>query len=229
MILEEFINLKNECLRLRSLSETDGLTGLYNYNYLIKTLDIEMERTLRTGLPTALIMIDLDHFKKINDVYGHEAGNAALRAAAGIWRKNVRRMDVVCRYGGEEFTIVLPGTRLNLAVKSAQRLRQALAVSPVDVNGSIISLTASFGVEVFGHANEFSSPEAFIKSADEMLLAAKREGRDRVCFREMRKVMNETALGVDEKKALMRCNKHDNGRLDQSPDGVCRGMAPPGL
>jgi diguanylate cyclase (GGDEF)-like protein len=210
LILDELAGLKNECLRLQNLSETDGLTGLYNYKYLIKTLDIEMERTLRTGLSTALIMIDLDHFKKINDTYGHEAGNAALKAAAAVWTKNVRRLDIVCRYGGEEFAVVLPGIRLHRAAMSAQRLRQALSASPVDADGSMIALTASFGVEVFGSANTFNSPEAFIKAADEMLIAAKRQGRNRICYREMGKRADATILSIDEKEALVGRNKNDN-------------------
>lgn len=210
LILDELAGLKNECMRLQNLSETDGLTGLYNYKYLIKTLDLEMERTLRTGLSTALIMIDLDHFKKINDTYGHEAGNAALKSAAAVWTKNVRRLDVVCRYGGEEFAVVLPGIRLHRAVMTAQRLMQALNTSPVDADGSMINLTASFGVEIFGPASAFNSAAAFIKAADEMLIAAKRQGRNRTCYRNLEKIADATILSIDEKEALMGGNKNVN-------------------
>lgn len=208
LILNEVISLKNECLRLQNLSETDGLTGLYNYKYLIKTIDIEMERTLRTGLPTALIMIDLDHFKKINDTYGHEAGNAALKATADILTKNVRRMDVVCRYGGEEFAIVMPGIRLHRAIMSAQRLRHTLSAYPVDIGGSKINITASFGVEVFGPNSTFSSPTAFIMAADELLITAKRQGRNRTCYKNQDKIVDTTTLSVDEKEALLGYNKN---------------------
>ncbi|MGQ9744875.1 MAG: GGDEF domain-containing protein [Dissulfurimicrobium sp.] len=155
-------------------------------------------------------MIDLDHFKKINDTYGHEAGNAALKAAAAVWTKNVRRLDVVCRYGGEEFAIVLPGIKLHQAIMSAQRLRQALITSPVDADGSIINLTASFGVEVFGPTSTFNSANAFIKAADEMLIAAKRQGRNCIHYRNLDKVVNATILSIDEKEALLGHNKNDN-------------------
>ncbi len=202
LLLTEVESLEHDCLRLKALAEIDALTGLYNYQYLIKVLGLEMERTIRTGLPTALIMIDLDHFKQINDLYGHETGNLALKAASAVWTGNIRRLDVACRYGGEEFAIVLPAARLHRALMTAGRLRKILEASPVDAGDTKIFLTASFGVEVF-EPDKFSSPESFIMSADEMLLVAKRAGRNRVYYRGAGEKAAATALSLDEKEALL--------------------------
>lgn len=179
-LLEEVARLRRECERLKQLAITDPMTGFYNFRYLIQTMEREMERTRRTGLPMALIMIDLDHFKRVNDEYGHPVGDAALQWACHIWRENVRKIDVPCRYGGEEFVVVLPGTSLPHAVMLAERLRRKLAALPLRSETYTIPLTASFGVSGY-HGEEPCSPEMLIEAADRMLLRAKAEGRNRVC------------------------------------------------
>ncbi len=179
-LVEEVKRLRRDCRRLMQLSITDPMTGFYNFRYLIQTMEREMERTRRTGLPMALIMIDLDHFKRVNDEYGHPVGDAALQWACHIWRENIRRIDIPCRYGGEEFVIVLPGTTLMQAKMLAERLRRKLAALPLHVEGTSVPLTASFGVSGY-HGQEPCSPEMVIEAADKMLLRAKAEGRNRVC------------------------------------------------
>jgi two-component system cell cycle response regulator len=197
----DLARLREECRRLTESLEVDSLTGLYNYRHFLKAMDEEMERTRRTGLPTALIMIDLDHFKQINDRFGHEAGNKALRAAGSVWRENTRRIDIACRFGGEEFAIILPGTKLYRAIRAAERLRDVLEKSPVEFDGEYIRVTASFGVDVFETHSRCSTMD-FIKSVDGLLLQAKSEGRNRVCHRRPAADTESAALTAEERKAL---------------------------
>ncbi|HID97045.1 MAG TPA: GGDEF domain-containing protein [Thermodesulfobacteriaceae bacterium] len=198
----ELRRLRAERDRLLELVETDQLTGLYNYRHLIKSLDHEMERTRRTGLPVALAMIDLDFFKRVNDRYGHEAGNKALREVARICKHRIRRIDILCRYGGEEFALILPGTRLEMAVKTAERLRRELRSTPVNLEGRDVIITASFGVGVYRTRDTFSVEE-FIRHVDRYLLLAKSRGRNRVCYRESRVDSLGTDLSREERKALL--------------------------
>ncbi|MCU0588860.1 MAG: GGDEF domain-containing protein [Syntrophobacteraceae bacterium] len=179
-LLLEIQALRDECSRLTELSITDPLTGYFNYRYMLQALDQEMERSRRTGLPTGLIMVDLDHFKDVNDTYGHMVGDAALQWACKVWRENIRRIDIPCRYGGEEFAIILPGTNLPQATLLAERLRKVLADSPLHGDGFALKLTASFGVSAFRGQNG-ATPQRVLDCADHMLIRAKAQGRNRVC------------------------------------------------
>jgi len=198
----ELVRLRQECARLAEMVDTDSLTGLHNYRHFLRALDREMERTRRTGLPTALIMIDLDHFKNVNDTYGHETGNEVLCATGALWKGNIRKIDTLCRYGGEEFGVILPGTRLHRAVRTAERLRRVLGDSPVDLGGRSLFLTASFGVDVF-EAGDDDSIQAFVERVDQFLLAAKAEGRNRVCSSTAAAEPEPTELSQEERRALL--------------------------
>ncbi|MHC1743814.1 MAG: GGDEF domain-containing protein [Syntrophobacteraceae bacterium] len=200
-LLEEVERLRQDCRRLMQLSITDPMTGFYNFRYLIQTMEREMERTRRTRLPMALIMIDLDHFKRVNDDYGHPVGDAALQWACHIWRENIRRIDIPCRYGGEEFVIVLPGTTLAQATMLAERLRRKLAALPLRSESYSVPLTASFGVSGY-QGQEPCSPEMVIEAADKMLLRAKAEGRNRVCTEMKPAPAPVDEVTVDERAAL---------------------------
>jgi len=200
-ICAEVQRLQGECERLRELSHTDALTGLFNRRYLMAALDQERERTRRTGLPTSLIMVDLDHFKRVNDSYGHQAGDEALKWASQVWRKNLRRIDILCRYGGEEFAVILPGTRLTAAVRAAKRLQNSLEKSPVTLLGRNVLLTASFGVDTYLHTEELTV-RAFIKRTDRYLLEAKIKGRNQVCCRKPEKARQTMEVTIDERAAL---------------------------
>jgi len=200
--LDEIRRLREECEKLRKLSQVDTLTGFFNLHHMLATLEVEMERTRRTGLPTALIMIDLDHFKEVNDTFGHESGNRALQWLCEVWRRNMRRIDIPCRYGGEEFAVLLPGTRLIQAVRAAERLRVSIENAPVKLNGNLVRLTASFGVETY-QARQELSVEEFIRQADQFLLEAKARGRNRVCYADADKQIAARGITSEEREALL--------------------------
>ncbi|MCH8146937.1 MAG: diguanylate cyclase, partial [Planctomycetes bacterium] len=119
------VGMRMSCMheQLRAAAVTDGLTGLYNHDHFNRLLESEMERSRRYGNPLALIMVDMDHFKAINDAYGHLAGNATLEAVAKVIRAGIREIDTPARFGGEEFTIILPEARAVDAIQVAERIR----------------------------------------------------------------------------------------------------------
>ena len=147
--IDEIQNLRQQIADLSELVLTDGLTGLYNFRHFKMVLQAEMDRSKRSGIPTCLVMIDLDHFKAINDTYGHEAGNMVLKHVADILTSELRTTDVICRYGGEEFVVIFPETQLNLAVKVADRIRETIADTPVTSEAGDIFVTASMGASVY--------------------------------------------------------------------------------
>lgn len=200
-ITEELSRLQNEVMHLRKLVRIDSLTNFYNFRHFKEVLTIEMERTRRSGFPTGLIMADLDHFKFINDTYGHEVGNLVLASTAQLWHTQIRQLDIACRYGGEEFAIIMPGTRLAMALLAAERLRLVLAGNLLDHAGQQLALTASFGVDCFQTGDDISADE-FVDRTDHYLLEAKRSGRNRVCYNEDRLKERSTELSAEERKLL---------------------------
>ena len=179
--LEKSLKKANEAIRL--LSITDPLTNSYNRGYLIQRLPREISRAQRYDRPLSLIMSDLDHFKMINDEYGHQAGDMVLKkfveSIAGKIRPGI---DWMTRYGGEEFIIVLPETDLKGASVLAERLRTMVSENVIDIGENRLKITASFGVTCFDSAkitNE-ASAESMIKEADACLYVAKKEGRNQV-------------------------------------------------
>ncbi|WP_430461439.1 GGDEF domain-containing protein [Thalassolituus sp. LLYu03] len=189
----------DEVMRLRELVITDPLTGLYNLRYFLTALDQELERTERTHIATAVMMIDLDHFKSINDTWGHQAGDEVLRQTARIIRDSTRRLDIQCRYGGEEFVVILPSTERRLAVQVAERLRENIEFTPVVAMGREIHVTASIGI-AFHSADHPCDATGLIAKADELLYEAKHKGRNQVCYPEFS--VETTAVSGAEKDLL---------------------------
>ncbi len=157
----------------------DGLTQMYNKRYLSEVLEREVGRAVRYGRPLSAIMLDIDHFKEINDTFGHLAGDTVLKELAALVHARVRREEIVARYGGEEFAILLPETELPGAVDLAEQIRAKIAAHPFEFEGARIHVTVSGGVSMLdGAAKE--DGVAFLKRADDNLYKAKRGGRNRV-------------------------------------------------
>ena len=159
------------------LSIRDGLSGLFVHRYFQEVLSKEISRSQRDGLPLSLIILDFDHFKQFNDRYGHQVGDIILREIAVLIRKEIREHDVACRYGGEEFGLILPATSLWQATALANRLREKIAAHVIDIGSLKLSITVSQGVTEYRPDTE---KDAFIKQADTALYQAKRDGRNQV-------------------------------------------------
>jgi diguanylate cyclase (GGDEF)-like protein len=173
------ISLIKDREQQRQLAVRDGLTGLYNRRAFAEILASAIANEDRRDKGRlGLVILDLDHFKKLNDTYGHPAGDAALRSMARLLLQHLRRGDQAARYGGEEFVVILPGSDPERSVQAAERLRQALAKHRFVHDGSRIPLTASLGVAVW--PEDGRDPESLLASADRALYAAKQAGRNRV-------------------------------------------------
>ena len=179
-IANEVNSLRDEVARLSAAISTDPLTGLANYRHFAQALEQELERTQRSGQPTSLIMLDIDHFKNVNDTWGHETGNKALKQVADIIRQTVRRLDIPCRYGGEEFAVILPDTALRPSIHVAERIRTMIDSSLLPHDEQAIHLTVSIGIATFPVTSTMK-PEELIEKADKFLYQAKQEGRNRTC------------------------------------------------
>jgi diguanylate cyclase (GGDEF)-like protein len=199
--LDEVDNLRNQISVLSELVSTDALTGLFNFRHFKTVLQAEMDRSKRSGIPTSLVMVDVDHFKEINDTYGHEAGNLALKFLADILSSEVRTTDIVCRYGGEEFAMVFPETHLNLAVKVADRIRKQISSQPVAIDDAEIKLTVSMGASVYMKFSVLDFND-FVASVDKYLYEAKQSGRNCICHIDYSELRSVTEVGVDERAML---------------------------
>lgn len=174
-----FIDLNEQKTRLDGLARTDALTGLPNRREVLERVAAELERGMRTGRPASLMMFDIDLFKRINDTYGHAAGDCVLRAIAAIARASLRRIDVCGRVGGEEFLVLLPETDAPDALAAAERLRTAIAADATDCVDPALRITVSVGV-VTRAPGDAADLDALVGAADRALYAAKEAGRDRV-------------------------------------------------
>ncbi|NCF35201.1 MAG: diguanylate cyclase [Gammaproteobacteria bacterium] len=199
--LELVEELRRQVSELSELVSTDALTGLFNFRYFKMVLQAEMDRSKRSGIPTSLVIVDADHFKAVNDTFGHEIGNQALQHLADILRNEVRTTDIVCRYGGEEFAIIFPETHLNLAVKVADRIREEIASTPLKIDDGEVNLTASMGASVYMKTSILDIDD-FIDSCDKYLYEAKQSGRNCICHIDYADLRAVTEVGVDERAML---------------------------
>ena len=170
-------------LELERRAQIDALTGLNNRRHFYELAEMELARSRRYDKPLAIMMLDVDHFKNINDTYGHHVGDTVLQKLSAVCLQAMREIDIVGRLGGEEFSILLPEATAAQALEAAERLREAVAamVVPLEQGGSL-SFTASIGVT--GLVATDNDVAAMLKRADEAMYAAKKSGRNRVCIQE---------------------------------------------
>jgi len=166
--------------RLRDLAFKDGLTGLYNHRYFQELMDREIHRSTRYNRPISLIMIDIDHFKQINDTFGHQRGDQVLKQIGRIITNTIRTSDIASRYGGEEFAVVLPETELKGAAVLAERIRKNIESCPFDLNGTKTKITVSIGATTYLPGKKKIKKSKIIDAADRALYNSKEKGRNRV-------------------------------------------------
>lgn len=166
--------------RMAELAVLDDLTGLYNVRYLQQRFTEEWKRAERHREPLAIAMLDVDHFKLVNDQHGHEIGDAVLREMSARLRTSVRDTDVVARYGGEEFVVLLPSTQLAGALVVAERIRKSVTARRFETPRARLEITASIGIALYP-SRGVSTKDQLLRAADTALYRAKEEGRDRIC------------------------------------------------
>lgn len=167
--------------RLCTLSLSDGLTGLYNHRYFRLQIQVEVKRAVRFEHPLTLIMLDLDHFKKVNDTYGHPFGDKVLKGFADILKNTLRLSDLSVRYGGEEFAVLLPNTQIEQAYFVAEKLKTVIGETAFLCGEDPVHITFSAGLAQL-RARKDEAADEFIKRADGLLYQAKEEGRNRIVF-----------------------------------------------
>jgi len=192
---------------LCDLSVHDGLTGLMNVTFFHATMSREIDRSVRTGRTCGLILIDVDHFKNINDNYGHYAGDVALKSLAQCLKKSLRNMDIAARIGGEEFAVILPECTPQDAIHAASRLHGMLNPFTIKVARNRVKITASMGL-VWTDGRIGLCSKILLAKADRELYRAKREGRGRLCHPQIR----STQISTNERAALT------TGRTDEESD-----------
>ena len=175
------LELRQSVNNTMALAVTDALTGLYNRRYFERHLNLMLGKAQEQGRDLALMILDIDHFKAVNDTHGHDIGDAVLREFAARLKRNIRGVDLACRFGGEEFVVLMPDTDFGQADAVAERVRQSIAEKTFEV-GTARPLVVTVSVGVSLNESVVDTPEGLIKRADVALYRAKREGRNRVIF-----------------------------------------------
>jgi len=170
--------------QILKLANTDSLTDLYNRRFLMDRIEQNIEQCRRYDHRLGFIMLDLDHFKQINDQYGHQVGDEVLKKVAEVLRANTRKNDCASRYGGEELALVLPETNFKASIELAEKLRKMISQIEIKAGNDVLKVSASLGVSgINGNSIEdnLASVHQLIKAADDALYRAKQGGRNRVC------------------------------------------------
>ena len=173
-------HLRENVQQRMEMAVTDPLTGLHNRRYLESHLTSLVDQSTSRGKPLTVLIVDMDYFKAVNDTYGHDAGDDVLREFASRIRDNIRGIDLACRFGGEEFVVVMPETDAALAYMVAERLRQRVAGEPFEINGGTKAIDVTISIGLASICRPDDTPATLLKRADEALYAAKRDGRNRV-------------------------------------------------
>ena len=185
---ERTLELQEEVLRrrqaeeqARQLSITDSLTDLFNRRYFFTLLEGELNRARRYQVGFGVLIMDIDHFKLVNDRFGHQVGDQVLKTFAALARACFREVDTLARYGGEEFVVLLPQATLEDAIQAAERVRLELQTRPISTTAGPVPITVSLGITVFQAALDLA-PDSLLERADRALYRAKDEGRNRVAW-----------------------------------------------
>jgi two-component system, cell cycle response regulator len=208
MFAGPLLRMLGDFRRVASQATTDALTGIANRRSFDEELALEWRRAHRIGDSLALVLLDLDDFKKVNDTHGHPAGDAVLRTIGEVLGSGARQIDLAARYGGEEFVVLVPESDLKGATQLAKRLRLAISKARAELpDGRLLKVTASFGVAV---KSDLTSAEQLIAAADEALYEAKRAGKNRVVAAETGADEAMTNTSAPKKKARAKI-KSDAG------------------
>jgi two-component system cell cycle response regulator len=159
---------------------TDQLTGLHNRRYMTRHLDNLVSTACRASKPLAFLILDIDYFKSVNDGHGHDIGDEVLKEFANRISANVRGIDLACRYGGEEFVVVMPDTDMSLAFSIAERLRKSIETTPIVISRAPGKLNITISIGIAATQGQNDTAEALLHRADQALYSAKRNGRNRV-------------------------------------------------
>ena len=180
IIFSDITRRKETEKNLQHLAVTDPLTGLFNRRHFLNIAERELQLSRRYSKPIAFLMLDLDRYKFFNDTYGHAAGDNLMKLVISVCSQNLRNTDVFSRYGGDEFYIMLPETNQEQACNLAERLREAVRNTPIDLGGTEIRMTMSIGISATNGSEQNISLNDLLERADAAMYKAKESGRDRI-------------------------------------------------
>jgi diguanylate cyclase (GGDEF)-like protein len=166
---------------IKNIALYDTLTGLYNRRYFEERLGVETQKSFYSGTPLSLVMVDIDHFKKVNDTFGHTGGDQVLCKTSSLLKNSIRKKDTVARYGGEEFILILPEAGLEESFIIAERIRRLVENTSFEIGQAQVNLTISMGISNFP-SHRAKSKEELVRMVDQALYDAKRGGRNKVCI-----------------------------------------------